>query len=57
VEAEVVVVVVDVDVVGTDVVVVDVDVVEDVDGEMSKVTGMDCEVLVVPTWVTMMVVE
>jgi hypothetical protein len=57
VEAEVVVVVVDVDVVVADVVVVDVDVVEDVDGEMSKVTGMDCGVLVAPTSVTMMVVE
>jgi len=52
------VVVGDVDVVvgDVDVVVVGIDV-EDVEVEMSKVTGMDCGVLVAPTPVTMMVVE
>ena len=41
-----------------DVEVVDVEVeLEDVDAEMVKSTGMDCVVLVVPTAVTVMVVE
>ena len=50
------VVVEDGDVVVPDVVVVGRDV-DDVEFEISKVTGMDCGVLVAPTPVTMMVVE